>query len=741
MKKKITTHQNLNPLIEKYQSEKRWVNYRTLKVQNRITKIPFSPITKRKASSTDPRDWGTYEEALSVNKAAVGIVFDQSQILLGIDIDHCLQINTNIIEHEHKQEIAQLIIESDTYTEISPSGTGLHLYLSLTAPLSLDANRHGSFECYTSGRYFTFTAVSYKEALPVRTVTPEEALQLLAIIGYPWGKAPSLPDPVLMDNKNISSDANAIDLNDLLKKMFASKNGEQIKFIYDGMATATIYKNDASSADMALLSHLAFWTQKNPAQMESLWLLSPLGQREKTQKRTDYRARSIKTAIAHCKQVYENKDAKFKSELEESAPALELVYSFDNKGNKTYPQNLENISRILMHHNNFSGRLKYDSFRNILEMKIHEKWHQLEDHHILETQASISLLFPMFAKVSKELIYDAVTRVCRENTTDSAIDYIRSLVWDDTPRLSTWLSKTYHTPDDIYYAAVGANWMKGLIKRIIEPGCKFDYVLVLEGEQGIKKSTSLNIIGTVYEDQPSWHVETTMSMDSKDFFMQFQGKAIIEFSEGETLSRTEVKKMKAIITTQSDKYRPAYGRNSVDFPRRCVFAMTTNQEEYLKDETGNRRWLPVACVGDADVGWLRENRDQLFAEAYHRLTILKESIWDFPQEETQKMQEERRIKSPWTEQIADWYVNKLTFTDKDAGITTYQVYRDAICGGMVNKPITKGVQMEITGILDTYIRLRKKRTMIEGVQAIRWYSTDETIKEAESLPLTELDKF
>src|ERR1019366_5023328 len=118
-----------------------------------------------------------------------------------------------------------------------------------------------------------------------------------------------------------------------------------------------------------------------------------------------------------------------------------------------------------------------------------------------------------------------------------------------------------------------------------------------------------------------------MSTDNKDFFMQFQGKLFVEFSEGETLNRTETKKMKAIITTQFDRYRPPFGRSSQDFPRRCVFAMTTNQEEYLKDETGNRRWLPVRLVKKtADTEWLAENREQIFAEAYHRVITLKETI-------------------------------------------------------------------------------------------------------------------
>ena len=198
-----------------------------------------------------------------------------------------------------------------------------------------------------------------------------------------------------------------------------------------------------------------------------------------------------------------------------------------------------------------------------------------------------------------------------------------------------------------------------MVKRIVFPGCKFDYVLVLEGEQGIKKSMSLAVLGG------NWHSETTMSTDNKDFFMQFAGKAIIEFSEGETLSRTEVKRMKAIITVQSDRYRVPFDRMTQDFPRRCVFAMTTNQSEYLKDETGNRRWLPVAVVAEeANIEWLQANRDQLFAEAYSRV-LAGEKIYEFPKEETERQQAARMIHDPNADLVAEWYYNELRIEERE----------------------------------------------------------------------------
>ena len=731
-------YMNKNPLIKKYGKEKRWVNYSMVPKGHRMTKIPFSPITGKAASSTDNVTWGTHAEALATNPKQFGIVFTPEQNLLGIDIDHCLEGQT--ITHEQKEIIAQLIIEADTYTEISPSGTGLHLYLALSAPLALITNKHEPFEVYTSGRYFTVTGNAYRESKPVRTITPEEALALLEIIGYPWGKLGgksvqpaketsgenTLPISSNPENGNISRET-------LLKKMFASKGGDKIKALYDGDTSA--YKGDGSSVDMGLVSHLAFWTKKDANLMEVMWLASPLGQREKTQTRKDYRDRTIASAIEKCREVYESHAEKTEREIKEKAPELELLFTLNREKEKIFTKNTENMCRILHKHPNFENRFRLDTFKNEMQIRDNNTWRQMLDVDVIHTQTSVQILFPIFGTVSKDMMRDAIEKVAADKQIDSAMDYLRGITWDKTARLDTWLCKTYHVEENEYYKTVGANWMKGLVKRIMIPGCKFDYVLVLEGEQGIKKSTSLFVLGR------DWHAETTMSTDSKDFFMQFEGKAIIEFSEGETLSRTEVKKMKAIITTQVDKYRPAYGRLSVDHPRRCVFAMTTNQTEYLKDETGNRRWLPVACIGIADVEWLEENRDQLFAEAYHRVITEKESIHEFPEDEARAMQDARRIQDPNTDLVLDWYINKLKKEDRENGITVQQAYRDALHGGMAPKPIDRFNEMNLADIFKSTLKLVKTRKFFDGIQGNRWMASNSTpVKFINTEPLSAFEQ-
>lgn len=709
----------MTPLIKKYTDQKRWVSWKLQTREGKATKIPLS-ITGRLASSTNKNTWSTYADIKKVYEKT-GIVLHDKKLLV-LDIDNCLLEGK--LEHEQKEIIADFILEADSYTEISQSGKGLHIFIALAEPLDLIKNKHSPFEIYVSGRYIAVTGNCYGEPKEVRTISPEEAEKLLAIIGYPFQEKQLSTFPESIVNQLSTSPDST-----LLERMFASKNGDKIRTLYSGDTSA--YKNDDSSADMAFLSHLAFWTGRNADQMERLWLGSPLGAREKTQKRKDYRTRTINEATSNCKEIYEPVSLK----LVKENPNLDLLFTINSHKDVVFTQNTENMCRILRKHADFQTRLRYDKFKNIVELFVDNEWRDMEDNDVVNIQTQISILFSCFGKVGKDMIFDACMKVSKEQQFDSAIDYVSKLQWDKTPRIDTWLHTVYGTPDNAYHRAVGSNWLKGLIKRIVYAGCKFDYVLVLEGAQGSKKSMSLSILGGKEIGGKNWHVETTMSTENKDFFMQFQGKAIIEFSEGETFSRTEVKRMKAIITMQSDKYRPAYGRLSVDFPRRCVFAMTTNQEEYLKDETGNRRWLPVKVLNEeADVEWLIANRDQLYAEAYYRLVNLKEKVYEFPKEETLAEQNKRQTHDENEDLIVEWYENKLTIAQRNEGLTANQVYRDCLRGGFVGgKPFDKYQEMKIVNILKHVLRLVNRRVMVDKARATRWFPHLSDIKDGQEI--------
>lgn len=286
-----------SPLTERYGSEKRWLTWYRAEKYGKVTKIP-------RGSSTDPATWSTLDDLTSRNPGQpVGIVFTPDKLLLGIDIDKCLDPGTTTINHEQKETIAQFIIEADTYTEISPSKAGLHLFLELDKPLDLVANKCAPFEAYTSGRYFTVTHQPYKEVLGVRRVSTDEALRLLSIIGYPWKKeSTDALSAMCQEENNKAPISSRLTDDEVLERMFKSKNGESIQSLYEG--DTSLYNGDRSSADMALCSHLAFWTGGDAVQMDRLWLKSPLSNRDKAVVRKDYRPRTIATAIRNCKEFY-----------------------------------------------------------------------------------------------------------------------------------------------------------------------------------------------------------------------------------------------------------------------------------------------------------------------------------------------------------------------------------------------------------------------------------------------------
>jgi len=275
------TKNRINKLVEAFGKEKRWVNWEV------GTKRPLA-INGYSASTTNPSTWSTYEEVLK-SSDNVGIVFTSDQKLLGIDIDHCITNN------ELPKDVEAFVEEANTYTEISQSGEGLHLIISLTDSFKLTTNKHSPYEFYTSGRYFAVTQRLWKLEKEIRVMTPGEAVALLETIGYPW-ETKKL--------KSIQTPSSSITMDDitLIDKMFNSKNGSKIKSLYNG--DVTLYDNDDSRADMAFCSHLAFWTSCNASQMERIWLASPLGNREKTQFRKDYRDKTIDSAIQGCSEVY-----------------------------------------------------------------------------------------------------------------------------------------------------------------------------------------------------------------------------------------------------------------------------------------------------------------------------------------------------------------------------------------------------------------------------------------------------
>lgn len=666
------------------------------------TKIPIQKNGDF-ASSTNSKTWSTFDN-VGENK---GIVFEPSTGIIGIDFDHCVNERGDITN----AQIVDFVHSAKTYVEYSPSGTGLHLLFKSTERIDLEANKHHfndveSVEVYTWGRYFTFTGKEHPASKQLLEVNADIFLQLISQLGYPWK---TTQKPAQIDAVSTTS---LITKEEILKKMFASKNGEKMRRLYEGNITE--YHNDASNADFNLCLSLAFWSNRDRRMMEEIWLQSPLGNREKTQDRQDYRDRTLDRAIEYTTDVYKPPTVRPAVAEEED---IEYEFIMMKVKEDFIPSLIGlNINRILRKNPQFIGKFRRNVFSHMVETSYDtDVWEPLTDGVILKTREYIAENFSFFSKLSTQMVQEAILTVAEDNRVNPPRDFFTNLVWDGVPRLNSWLHQTYGTPDDELHQQIGSNWLKGLVKRVMQPGCQFDHVLVLVSGQGMRKSTSIRVLG-----QP-WHVETTHSTDNKDFYLLLAQNVIVEFSEGEILDRTSVKKLKAEITKTEDQIRPPYERGIIRMKRSCVFAVTTNELEF-KDSTGNRRWLPVHLLKVADIDWLEENKEQLYAEAYHRAIVVNESTHIFS-DELGRVQDEHLEWSDYDEKVFDWICDVKNFEEEGVAL------HDAIKAAYGNDSKITGLEEKrVSSTLRGLLKMENKNKRVGGNVRKRWFPTERTMQ-------------
>jgi hypothetical protein len=329
-----------------------------------------------------------------------------------------------------------------------------------------------------------------------------------------------------------------------------------------------------------------------------------------------------------------------------------------------------NVATLLQLHPDWLGVLRFDAFANRVvcakepPMREQDRPNQpcvgaWTDAHTMRARFWIASKYDF--EPGKDAIDSAIEVVARRNTFHPVQDYLTSLRWDGTPRIHTLLSTYFGAKASPYTRAVGSKFMISAVARAMKPGSKVDTMLILEGLQGTRKSTAVRTLAG-----DAWFADTALDLKSKDAAQSLQGKWIYEIGELHAFNRAETTQIKAFVSSQSDNFRPSYGRRNADFPRQVVFVGTTNGTEYLTDTTGNRRFWPVRC-GVVDVGGLFIDRDQLWAEALARFNEGEHWWLDGDAEAlAADEQAEREAIDPWESALEKWAAARESFTMQQA---------------------------------------------------------------------------
>lgn len=609
----------------------RWVAWQTEDRKGKPTKVPYAPGGHR-AKADDPCTWGTRAEAEAraaclpkpYGVGGIGLQLGDlgdGRIMGGIDLDTCRDAAGTIAPWA-----LEVVERFASYAELSPSGTGAKVFFladraglpelaPLLTPLGAKVFKQAggehppAIEFYLGNRYFAVTG-QHLAGTPaeLRSVSRDALRWLLEVAG------PALANQSSDDSDDEEADAAIARQHkpgrDKSRSALAFRKGAELRRegkSYDQMVEA-----------MRLDPEIADWVaEKGEAD----------GGRE-------------------LRRIWERA----------GADAWKQGWQFNDEGKPR--SNLANALHTLRHAPELreafarDDMLRADMVKGALPGAAPGAMRPVRDIDVTAVQEWMQRAG--LPGVTKDTTHQAVERRASERAFHPVRTYLAGLRWNGTPRLDKWLSYYLGAEHGPYVAGIGRMFLIAMVARVLKPGCKADYMLVLEGEQGARKSTACAILGG------AWFSDSLPDVrGGKDVAQHLNGKWLIEVAEMSALDKAEAAALKAFITRTTERYRPSYGRKEVIEERQCVFIGTTNKATYLRDETGGRRFWPVK-VGSIDTDALAHDRDQLFAEA---VALYRQGVkwWPdgtFEAEHIKPEQEARYEADAWEEAVATYLTGK-----------------------------------------------------------------------------------
>ena len=317
------------------------------------------------------------------------------------------------------------------------------------------------------------------------------------------------------------------------------------------------------------------------------------------------------------------KESSFKAllkalEIDENDEEAEWLHEIQRTDKGKIENTIENACIILRHDAELKSSYYYDEFRERMTVAGDLPWQKLSarvsDNWTDTDDAGLrGYLEKKYGLDSASKVSDAVAIVMLEKSRHPVREYLRSLTWDGTPRADTIFVDYLGADDTEYVRTVTRKALIGAVARVMQPGCKHDHMLVLVGPQGSRKSSTLMKLGK------EWFSDSLYTVSGKEAYEQLQGHWLIEMAEMAAISgrKAELESIKQFISKQTDSYRAAYAKRTQERPRQCAFFGTTNDDEFLKDPTGGRRFWPVTVTDKGrEVGdyLTPEVVDQVWAE-------------------------------------------------------------------------------------------------------------------------------
>ena len=353
----------------------------------------------------------------------------------------------------------------------------------------------------------------------------------------------------------------------------------------------------------------------------------------------------------------------------------------------------------------------YDEFHH-RTMTVDEKGHHLEwdDELTLKLTKELQDFDLGWRGISDVIVDKAVQTYAYQDKRNELTDYLDSLQWDGVPRIDSWLVNFCRAEDNLYTREAGRCWLLAAVNRAYLPGTKFDHCLILQGKQGYFKSTVFSIIGG------NWFCELK-EFRGKEAQEKLLGKWIVEFAEMSVLKKADTETIKSFVTERADRFRPPYGKRARDFPRTCVFGGSTNEDEFLSDTTGNRRFWPIHIPNPISINEFQQQRDQLLAEAVHLHKVGKSFLMSREAQTIAEREQEQVLSiDPWEETVRDYIAGR-----KEESVTIDQLI-EHLQGEHDNKlQVHTGHRMRVGKVLQ-HLGWEKRRSTAKDDKGKRSYA-------------------